>query len=71
LLELRDRTFRHAADIVQVLKLPVVALVPRIVTAADRRRQRVQQSLAVAVAVVLLLAGGFGFWAMKLWNFVV
>jgi capsular polysaccharide biosynthesis protein len=71
LLELRDRTFRNTDDILQVIKLPVIALVPQIVSRADRRRRLVQKSLAAGVTVVLLFAGGYGFWAMKLWNFVV
>ena len=71
LLEVRDRTFRQADDIVEVLKLPVIALVPRVITTTERRRERMKRRLASAAAAVLVLAGGYGFWVMKLWNFVV
>jgi len=71
LLELRDRTFRQADDIVEVLKLPVVALVPQVVGVVDRQRARTRKLLAVATAMVLTVAAGYGFWALKLWNFVV
>jgi uncharacterized protein involved in exopolysaccharide biosynthesis len=71
MLELMDRTFRRADDVVEVLKLPVIALVPRVVSAADRHRTRMKKALAVAAAAVLLIAGGYGFWVMRLWNYVV
>jgi polysaccharide chain length determinant protein (PEP-CTERM system associated) len=70
-LELRDRTFRQADDIVEVLKLPVVALVPQVVGVADRQRARTRKLLGMATAMVLIVAAGYGFWALKLWNFVV
>ena len=71
LLELRDRTYRHADDIVEVLKLPVVALVPQVMSTADLRRTRTKQFVAAATAMVLFVAAGYGIWAMKLWRFVV
>ena len=71
LLEVRDRTFRQANDIVEVLKLPVIALVPRVFSTAELQRARLKTRLASAVATVLVLAGGYGFWLMKLWKFVV
>ena len=71
LLELRDRTFHHADDIVDVLKLPVIALVPQVIGPATERRNRIRRRLAAATVAVLVIAGGYGFWAMKLWRFVV
>ena len=71
LLELRDRTYRHADDIVEVLKLPVVALVPQVMSTADLRRTRTKKFVAAATAMVLFVAAGYGIWAMKLWRFVV
>jgi polysaccharide chain length determinant protein (PEP-CTERM system associated) len=71
LLELRDRTFHHADDIIDVLKLPVVALVPQVIADADRRRARLKKLAAAAAATVLVLIGAFGFYTMKLWNYVV
>ena len=71
LLELRDRTFRRADDITDLLKLPVIALVPQVVSAEQRRRARVRKGLLTAAASVAVLAGGYGFWAMELWKHVV
>jgi polysaccharide chain length determinant protein (PEP-CTERM system associated) len=70
-LELRDRTFRLAHDIVEVLKLPVIALVPEVISAADQQRNRMRKGLAVATAWALVVAGGYGFWTMQLWKYVV
>lgn len=55
LLELRDQSFRSAAEIVPVLSLPVLASVPSIVTASERRRAR-----RMAVAVITLLVTSIG-----------
>jgi polysaccharide chain length determinant protein (PEP-CTERM system associated) len=71
LLELRDRTFRQAADVIDVLKLPVIALVPHVVSNEERRRSRIRMLLTSSAAAVLALAGAYGFWTMQLWKFVV
>jgi len=55
LLELRDQSFRSAAEIVPVLSLPVLASVPSIVTAVERRRAR---RMAVAVITLLVTSAG-------------
>jgi protein tyrosine kinase modulator len=55
LLELRDQSFRSAAEIVPVLSLPVLASVPSIVTATERRRSR-----RMAFAVITLLVTSMG-----------
>jgi polysaccharide chain length determinant protein (PEP-CTERM system associated) len=71
LLELRDRSFRRPEDIVEVLKLPVIALVPRVLSDADRRRLRARRYAIVSGAVLAVVAGGVGVWALQLWRFVV
>jgi polysaccharide chain length determinant protein (PEP-CTERM system associated) len=71
LLELRDRTFRKAGDITEVLQLPVIALVPRVISPEERRRARVRGVLVSATAMVVALVGAYGFWTMQLWKFVV
>jgi len=71
LLELRDRTFRQAADIVEVLKLPVIALVPRVVSAEEKRRTRIRTLLASGAGTVVALVAAYGFWTMQLWKFLV
>jgi capsular polysaccharide biosynthesis protein len=71
LLELRDRSFWRPEDIVEVLKLPVIALVPRVLSDADRRRLRARRYAIVSGAVLAVVAGGVGVWALQLWRFVV
>jgi polysaccharide chain length determinant protein (PEP-CTERM system associated) len=71
LMELRDRTFRKAGDITEVLQLPVIALVPRVISPEERRRARVRGVLVSAAAMVVGLVGAYGFWTMQLWKFVV
>ena len=60
LLEYRDTTLRSEDDVVAALSLPVVALVPTMLTPFDRERRRrrrlVMASSAVLVAVVAVLA---------------
>lgn len=71
LLEFRDTAFRTSADVSEVFKLPVVALVPYVMTSADHvlvRRRR----LLTTVAVGLVMAtGALGIWRLELWKYVV
>jgi polysaccharide chain length determinant protein (PEP-CTERM system associated) len=55
LLEMRDSTIRREDDIVRLLALPVIAVVPMMHTALDRRRFR--RMVASAVVGLGLLAG--------------
>lgn len=71
LLEVRDRTFKSATDVIQACRLPVLALLPQIVSAAERRRARARRLLASGVGLVLLAAGMYGFWTLELWHYVV
>jgi uncharacterized protein involved in exopolysaccharide biosynthesis len=71
LLELKDRSFRTEADIVDVLSLPVLAVVPYIRTPQDHARQVRRQLLATVGGV--LTCGGVAYvvWSMSLWNFLI
>ena len=71
LLEFRDRTFRGTSDVIDVLKLPVIALVPHVVSTEERRRQRIRALLTSAAAALVTVAGAYGFWTLQLWKFVV
>jgi polysaccharide chain length determinant protein (PEP-CTERM system associated) len=70
LLEFRDRTFRSGLDVVNVLKLPVVAFVPTVTGDAERASHR-RRRLAISTAVVLVASGaGYGAWALQLWRYI-
>jgi polysaccharide chain length determinant protein (PEP-CTERM system associated) len=71
LLELRDRSFRSEQDVLDVLALPVLAVVPYVATARERVRQR-QIILGVAGAAVLIaMVAGYAFLTMRLWRYLV
>ena len=69
-VEVRDSTFRTENEIVEVLTLPVVALLPYIESQADRRRQRMRQLLSFGTAAVGLVVGGYTFWMLELWRYI-
>jgi polysaccharide chain length determinant protein (PEP-CTERM system associated) len=67
LMEYRDGSFRTEGDIVACLGLPVLAVVPKVTTLAERNtrtRRRVVASVAVAATLVLSIAAAA-------WHFVV
>lgn len=68
LLELRDKSFRTEADVLDVLSLPVLATVPYIETAAEKvRGQRRRMAISVA-GVTCVAVAGYVTWTLKLWN---
>lgn len=71
LLELADTGFRTRGDIMDVLDLPVLANVPLVESEADVRARRWRSMLASAAAVAALTGGGYVFWVMRLWKYVV
>jgi polysaccharide chain length determinant protein (PEP-CTERM system associated) len=58
LLEYRDSSFRTDRDVVGVLALPVLAVIPAILTDEDRRGMRRRRLMVAAASVVV--AGVFG-----------
>jgi polysaccharide chain length determinant protein (PEP-CTERM system associated) len=67
-LELRDASFRSDDDVLEVLSLTVLAQVPRIETAAERRG-RLRRNVVLSVAGAACLAGaGYVTWTLKLWQ---
>jgi len=71
LLEIRDASFRSDADVLEVLALPVLASVPLIQTAEDRK-SRQQRSLALSVAGIACAAlASYLTWTLKLWNSLI
>ncbi len=63
ILEYRDTSFRTDQDLIQALALPVVAVVPTLLTAAERlARRRRRWMLSSGGLAVLLVAGVVLFW---------
>ena len=70
-LEFKDSSFRTEADLVRLLAVPVLALVPFVETAVERKR-RMRRLMAVSAAgVVLFACAGYVFWHMRLWTVMV
>jgi polysaccharide chain length determinant protein (PEP-CTERM system associated) len=68
LLEVRDSSFRTDADVIDVLSIPVLTMVPRIITAEEiktRHRRRVVLSVAGMTCVAL---AGYVTFTLKLWK---
>jgi polysaccharide chain length determinant protein (PEP-CTERM system associated) len=63
LAEYRDHSVRTEADVVAVLALPVIAMVPKMKSSAERKRQRRKRVLLTASAAMSLVTGG----AVLLW----
>jgi uncharacterized protein involved in exopolysaccharide biosynthesis len=70
LMELMNSSFRTSADVIEVLKLPVVALVPFVAIESDRRKVRLHRWLASTAAVLMTAVAGYGFWALQLWKHI-
>jgi polysaccharide chain length determinant protein (PEP-CTERM system associated) len=71
LLEFKDKSFRTDADITEVLALPVLAAVPKMVAAAERARLRYRKLVLSALGVACLVGAGYLTWTMRLWNSLV
>ncbi|MGH9348919.1 MAG: GumC family protein [Vicinamibacterales bacterium] len=71
LLELKDASFRSEADVVNVLSLPVLAMVPYVETAVERARRVRRAALVATSAVAAVGVAGYVFWSMQLWNYLV
>jgi polysaccharide chain length determinant protein (PEP-CTERM system associated) len=71
LLEFKDASFRSEADVVNVLSLPVLAIVPYVETGAERARRVRRLGFVAASAGVSVVAAGYVFWSMQLWNYLV
>jgi len=70
LLEWLDTTFHSAQEVIDVLKIPVIARVPYLPNDSDRQAQQRTRMFASAAASVTVILGGYGFWAMQLWKFI-
>ena len=66
----RDTTFNSEADVLDVLTLPVLALVPYVTDAAELRRRRQRKLLLASVLSVAFFSGTYVTWVMQLWRYV-
>jgi uncharacterized protein involved in exopolysaccharide biosynthesis len=71
LFELRDRSFRSEADVLDVLALPVLATVPRIETALERARKQRRRLVMSLGGVTCVFVAGYLVWTLRLWNSLV
>jgi uncharacterized protein involved in exopolysaccharide biosynthesis len=65
-LEYRDTTFKSDDDVVVSLALPVLAVIPAMIAAVDRRRAKRRRVLAVSASLVLVFAAAA---AVVAWRF--
>jgi protein tyrosine kinase modulator len=66
LLELRDQSFRAAPEVVQVLSLPVLAMVPGMSTRYEQRQ--INKRLALSFGIILMgVAVTGGYFAFRNW----
>lgn len=69
LMVYRDNSLRTEPDVLSVLALPVLAVVPRVTTALERRQMKRRRLLAsIAVASVVLLGVVGAVWKLDLWQ---
>jgi hypothetical protein len=73
LLEYRDTTLKTDSDVLAALSLPVLAVIPVMLTETDRRqlRRRRLWFAAAGVAVVILIAVAGAIWKPELLRSVV
>ena len=70
LLEVKDGSLRSGVDVAQVLSLPVIAVVPAVLTAQDRQQINRRRWMVSGTAAALTVAAGYTFWTLRLWQFV-
>jgi polysaccharide chain length determinant protein (PEP-CTERM system associated) len=68
LLEVMDTSYRSAADVNDVLSMPVLASIPYVETGGERRR-RLGRTVALAgIGLVGAVGAGYLVWSLKLWK---
>jgi polysaccharide chain length determinant protein (PEP-CTERM system associated) len=68
LLEIRDASYRSDTDVMEILKLPVLASVPLLVSEREQRRATRRRLAISAIGVMAFATAGFVFWSLKLWQ---
>jgi polysaccharide chain length determinant protein (PEP-CTERM system associated) len=67
-LEFRDSSFRNQDDVTSVLALPVLAQIPMIVTAAERRKLGRRRLMVSTAAAAIFVAAGAVVWKLGILN---
>jgi polysaccharide chain length determinant protein (PEP-CTERM system associated) len=71
LLELRDRSYRNESDVLDVLRLPVLATTPLVLAAEERTRRLRLRLIFSGVGAGVAAAAGYAFFAMNLWSYLI
>lgn len=70
-LEYRDSSMRTEADVINILSLPVLAMIPTIVNRREeQRRARRRLTVTLTGAAAFTIVTGALFWYLKLWNYL-
>jgi polysaccharide chain length determinant protein (PEP-CTERM system associated) len=70
-LELRDASFRTENDVLDVLALPVLAVVPFVEDTAGRQRRSQRMLIVTTVIAIVVLSSGYVTWSLKLWKHLI
>ena len=61
---------QDGVDVAQVLKLPVIAVVPSVLPPEERRQITRRRWIVSGAAAALTVAAGYTVWTLRLWQFV-
>jgi len=70
LFEIKDGSLKTEVDVAQILKLPVIAVVPTVLLDEDKRRIVRRRRMMSGLAAAGTVAAAVTVWALKLWQFV-
>ena len=66
----RDTTFHSETDVLDVLRLPVLAIVPVVVDQVEKERHQRHKRLFLCGMTLVVAAAGVVVWRMQLWRYV-
>jgi polysaccharide chain length determinant protein (PEP-CTERM system associated) len=66
----RDKTFHSEGDVLDVVRLPVLAIVPFVMDKAEERRRKRFRTVVAGAAAATTVASGYVAYAMELWKYV-
>jgi uncharacterized protein involved in exopolysaccharide biosynthesis len=71
LLEVKDGSLKSDIDVAQVLNLPVVAVIPAMLSTDDKQKMHRRRIVGAIAALALTVVAGYTVWTLRLWQFVV